>query len=148
MRIQDDIRYLILLWNPQPANIIFGNTDDKRQISKILTDFNKRQNIWNKLNKYHCSIRLLACSRCDLELSKLDLENHIEAERRFTAFLSLFGVIVSQWIFLASNGNPDLTRAGGAIVFFALIGIYLLYDSAKKNTWLHIIKMALARKTK
>jgi hypothetical protein len=138
------------VWKDTPETIIFCNNYEKSEIAKTLAKFNRAKRTSYKSRKYCCSSQLLNYSERNLELSKSDIENSIETDGRSASFASLLAVIFSQWISLSysNNGKSDPAMVSFVAVLFALVSMYVVTIIAEKATWLHIIKMTLARKTK
>lgn len=116
----------------------------KGKILRTLRAFAKR-NTGNfeerSIRKYKYAKRLAKYNKSDLETSKADIEFYIDRQRTDAAFYAVLGIIVAR-IFAPS---PFLEFV--VVVSFAIVSALIFVDVEKKVFWLHIIKIAINRKS-
>ncbi|NJK48467.1 hypothetical protein HC931_09995 [Candidatus Gracilibacteria bacterium] len=117
------------------------------KIVTVLLNF--KEDKTGKLNdrKYRCAKRLTVYQKNELEAAKADLEFYIDKMRTAAAFIALFGVIVSNGISIVTDIlNPYIELI---VIVFAALGSFLyLLAIAPFLDWLHILKIAIAQKSK
>jgi hypothetical protein len=117
---------------------------------RIVTSLlNFKEDKTGKLNdrKYRGAKRLTVYQKNELEAAKADLEFYIDKMRTAAAFIALFGVIVSNGISIVTDIlNPYIELI---VIVFAALGSFLyLLAIAPFLDWLHILKIAIAQKSK
>lgn len=102
--------------------------------------------------KYQCAWKLTNpqerdSQKRDLETVKADIEFQIENDRTLAALLAFIGVVISNWV--SARIREDFKQGIAALVgvLFAALGICFLYKIHEKASWLHILKIALTRKS-
>lgn len=115
-------------------------------ISQILKDFNedKTKNLQQKKEEF--AGRLTTYTKSKLETEKANIEYYIDNTRNFAAFSAIFGLLlskpISQWL------PVNFMSSGESLVGLSyVLSALLLMRVGKKLLWLHVIKLALARKS-
>ena len=128
-------------------NIIFCDTSGKDEILEILDAFNKDKTKNLQQKKYQCANQLRTCRKSDLETVKADIEYSIDNGRSFAAFLAVFGLLVSKQIAQWLTINSMLNGESLVVSFFSILSAWLFIHIGNKVSLLHVIKIALARKS-
>ena len=130
------------------SKIVFGNTEDKIKILDVLLAFNndKHKNITFNQKKYQYADKLTPYQKSDLESARADIEYSVDSSRTLAAVLGIIGVILSK---LISPSTENLKLLIEFVVTVLILGSsgFIFLDVAKRATWLHIIKVAIALKS-
>lgn len=126
--------------------IIFSNKPDK---DKILNEFNKAKTKTLQQKKDNYAGKLTSFRKSSLETEKADLEYSIENEKIFAAFSTVFGLFVFKQIlqWLPINSMLKLNGEYLVVSLFSTLSAWLLLRVGEKVSCLHVIKLALARKS-
>lgn len=129
--------------------IIHCNTQGKKEISEVLLTFEKKDKTGTyKERKYQYADKLTDHQKSDLEASKADIEFSIDNARTFAAVIAVFGVVLPKQISLWATGNSKPYIELVIALFLFAPSVFILLEAARKVTWLHIIKIAIAQKSK